>query len=519
MSLSLSPRDFHQIRSLGIDLDKIETQIENFIHGFYFVDLIAPATVKHGIKAFNESEINKYIDFYDENSQKCHVIKFVPASGAASRMFKHLFEFIERIKDSKHVYEHFAEDKGFHSIYRFIQDIHQFAFFPDLEKIMKTNGGDIEKSLESGDFKTIVNSLLTRNGLDYSSLPKGLLKFHYYPDGARTPLEEHLVEGANYCRDTKNQVKVHFTVSPEHMEKFTEHATLVKDKYEKRFGVKYDISFSLQKSSTDTIAVEMDNRPFHDKNGNLFFRPAGHGALIENLNDLKGDIIFIKNIDNVVPERLLNETIRYKKAIGGYLLLLQRDMSDFLRKMESPVSEELIASICHFCRQELMQDISVDFDRLTKQGKIFLLINLLNRPIRICGMVKNLGEPGGGPFWIKNEKGNISLQIVETSQIDRNNPAQREILNGSTHFNPVDIVCGVKNYKGESIDLLKYIDPSTGFISIKSKDGREIKAQELPGLWNGAMAQWITVFVDVPVITFNPVKTVNDLLREEHQGR
>jgi len=326
------------------------------------------------------------------------------------------------------------------------------------------------------------------------------------------------VEAANYGRSKNNNAFVHFTVSPEHLEKFNEQVKGVMKIYEKKFNIKYDISFSVQKSSTDTIAVDIENNPFREDDGEILFRPGGHGALIENLNDLDGNLVFIKNIDNVVPDRLKTETTIYKKTIGGILLKLQSQVFKYLKELDKTEKDEnIINKISEFAQNELNINISPGFYKMSFNDRKDFLYRHLNRPIRVCGMVKNEGEPGGGPFSVKNSKGEVSLQIVESSQVDQNNPEQKEILLSSTHFNPVDLVCGIKNYKGEPFDLHKYIDQETGFISIKSKNGKNLKAQELPGLWNGAMANWITIFVEVPIITFNPVKTVNDLLRPQHQ--
>ena len=519
MAYHFPESDLQQIGSLGIDIKTIERQIDNFIRGFPYVKLIAPATLGNGIYAFSDTGIHEYIDYYHSHSYGRKLIKFVPASGAASRMFKHLFEYIEGCQGNDSDYEKFIMDKSFHSVYKFVNHIDRFAFYTDLERSMNVHHGSINKALENHDFCSVIRHLLYSDGLGYASLPKGLLKFHRYPEGARTPFEEHLIEGVKYCKNSDGKVSVHFTVSPEHLDIFNAQAHAVMENYEKKFSVRFNIEFSLQKSSTDTIAVDLSNEPFRESGGKLFFRPAGHGALLENLNDLRGDIIFIKNIDNVVTEELLNETIKYKKALGGYLLLLQDTIHMFIRKLELPgINDEEVQKIDDFCKKELMLDCSDQLAGLSKKERISCLYKLLDRPIRICGMVKNQGEPGGGPFWVKNDKGAISLQIIESSQVDRDDPEQVGILKRSTHFNPVDLVCGVRNHKREPFDLTKYTDPSTGFISIKSKDGRDIKAQELPGLWNGAMADWITLFVEVPVITFNPVKTINDLLRDEHQG-
>jgi hypothetical protein len=513
----LSTSDLSQIKKKGISTETIDKQIKNFKSGFPYSNLVKPAIISDGIISLNTDKANNLADFYQSTSGNKTTVKFVPASGAASRMFKALFEYLENTKESKQE-DVLQKDKGFDSPYNFINKIKDFAFFDDLKNILKQNGFDLEAELKSKNYKIIIDHLVNKSGLDYGSLPKGLLKFHQYDNGNRCALEEHLVEAAHYAISKDKIARIHFTVSPEHMEKFTGEVENVKPKYEKELDVKFDISYSIQKPSTDTIAVDMDNEPFREADNTILFRPGGHGALIENLNEINGDVVFIKNIDNIVPDRLKPETILYKKAIGGLLLKLQNQIFDYLTKMEksSLVTSE-IGNISNFARKKLNITFSETFSDLSEKEKQDYLFAHLNRPIRICGMVKNEGEPGGGPFWVKNTKNEVSLQIVESSQIDTNNTEQKGFMLASTHFNPVDLVCGLSNYKGEQFDLHSYIDPETGFISIKSKNGSDLKAQELPGLWNGAMANWITLFVEVPIITFNPVKTVNDLLREQHQ--
>jgi hypothetical protein len=510
--------DLRQFQSKGIDLKVIEQQIDNFKSGFPFVELVAPATINNGLKTFSEADADKLMVFYDKNSEDFEILKFVPASGAASRMFKLLFEFREKYTDPADATVLLESDKGFNSAYNFISNIHKFAFFDDLKMVMAENGFDIETCLNEKDYRSIIDYLLEDKGLGYAALPKAMLKFHNYDDGARLAMEEHLVEGANYGQNSDGRVAVHFTVSPEHADRFIEDINKVKDKYEKLFDVIYELTFSIQKSSTDTIAVDSKNKPFRNDDESIVFRPGGHGALIENLNDREGEIIFIKNIDNIVPDRIKEQTYLYKRVIGGYLIELRNKVFEYLEKLEDGnLSDNDLKKIISFAKEKLFIIPVPDFDELSQMEKVDYLYTKLNRPIRICGMVKNEGEPGGGPFWIKNAEGEISLQIVESSQIDLDNNEQKAIFSKSTHFNPVDLVCYVRDFNNEQFDLRDFVDPSTGFISIKSKDGRELKAQELPGLWNGAMADWITVFVEVPIITFNPVKTVNDLLRKEHQ--
>lgn len=509
--------DLKQLQSKGIDPKVAEAQIENFKKGFPFINLDRPAIVGDGIKTFNARDAKKLSYFYDSNSRKYEVLKFVPASGAASRMFKDLFEFIEHFAGQADDLHKLETEPRMAPIREFISRIRDYAFYNDLAEALRKEGLTMDECLARKDFKTLIEFLLTQKGLNYANLPKGLLKFHNYPDGARMSIEEHLVEGNSYCKSRDGRAAIHFTVSPEHGDKFLDEINRVKYKYEDMFDVTYELTFSLQKSSTDTIAVDMNNKPFREANGSLMFRPGGHGALIENLNDRESEIIFIKNIDNVVPDHLKADTFLYKKVLGGYLFELQDTIFEHLETLEDRPDDEDIRTILRFIKSKLGFIIDPEFQSFSREEKIEYLIQKLNRPVRVCGMVKNEGEPGGGPFWVKETSGEISLQIVESSQISMEDEEQKEIFSRSTHFNPVDLVCGVRDYKGRNFDLRKFIDPSTGFISTKSKDGKPLKAQELPGLWNGAMANWITVFVEVPVITFNPVKTVNDLLRPEHQ--
>ncbi|MFH0865028.1 MAG: DUF4301 family protein [Bacteroidota bacterium] len=511
-------KDLQQISAKKIDISEIEQQIVRFYNGFPFSDLHSPASIENkGILKFGENEVAKMVESFDEWIFTRSPIKFVPASGAATRMFKSLFSFIEKYDKSDKAIQDFNSDKSLNSVFKFINEIENFAFYEDLKKVMSENDVNINECLSKKDYNTIIRFLLSGYGLNYSALPKGLLKFHKYPEGPRTSFEEHLVEAAIYCSDAKGAARIHFTISSEYIDRFQVHINGIKAKYEKMFPVKFDISYSVQKPSTDTIAVDMENSPFREAGGELLFRPGGHGALIENLNDMKGDIIFIKNIDNIVPDSLKQKTVLYKKVLAAYLIELQKKIFGYLKILdEEQVSDEILSEIFLFTEHSL--NIKSNDKNFSDKGeKKYFLKNKLNRPIRVCGMVKNEGEPGGGPFWVKNTNGEISLQIVESSQVNMENEDQKKIFNSSTHFNPVDLVCGVKGYKGNNFNLLKYVDYETGFISVKSKDGKNLKALELPGLWNGAMADWITLFVEVPLITFNPVKTVNDLLRKEHQ--
>lgn len=513
-----SKEDLKQIEERGSSPESLERQIRDLTAGYPFTRLYAPATRENGIRTFNEKEIHELITLYERTSKDLKLLKFVPASGAATRMFKHLYEYLELPKEKK-TDPKILDDSDFNSIGYFFSHLGQFAFYDDLKKLMNRSGINLEECIKKQEFDTILEFILNPVGLNYGNLPKGVLKFHHYGSFARTATGEHLVEGSQYCANRAKSVAVHFTVSPEHLSSFRDLIAYVQPYYESMFGVTYDVSFSVQKPSTDTIAVDMNNNPFREKDGSLHFRPGGHGALIENLNDLDCDIVFIKNIDNVVPDRLKAETYRYKKILGGLLLQLQVKTFSLLKALnKKPPTEEDIAEAVLFCEKQINTSFPPDFEHWIESKKVKFLQDILNRPIRVCGMVQNEGEPGGGPFWVKNKQGEISLQIVESSQVDANNPEQKKILNASTHFNPVDLVCSLKNYKGEKFDLHDFIDPHAGFISVKSKDGRQLKALELPGLWNGAMANWITVFVEVPIVTFNPVKAVNDLLREQHQN-
>lgn len=496
-----------KILSQGMNPDTVAQQIQHFENGFPFLNITAPATPGNGIKVLSDKELKHFLMTYPEKASKIEVLKFVPASGAASRMFKDLFAFLEGDGDiSKSAF-----------VQKFMNNIEKFAFYEDLDEVLESQGSSIYHELNTKDYKSILAALLLDEGLDYGNLPKGLLKFHRYKDGRRTPAYEHLIEGVQYAVGKGSIVKIHFTVSPEHAPKFKAEIEKILPEIEKEFGVNFEISYSQQKKSTDTIAVNTDNTPFMEDDGTILFRPAGHGALLENLNDVSADLIFIKNVDNVVPDRLKSDTKTYKMAIGGMLLEAQEKVFEALSGLDKEENEQSVAKAEEVLTKELGVKVSEDFSHLSIEAKAAFLKVKLYRPIRICGMVRNTGEPGGGPFWVKEGDGFQSLQILETAQIDLNDPASKEHFNAATHFNPVDLVCATRNYKGEPFDLLKYRDMMTGFITEKSKSGKDLKALELPGLWNGSMAGWNTIFVEVPLITFNPVKTVNDLLRDEHQ--
>ena len=472
--------EISQIEARGISVAEVERQIENFRKGFPSLPVVRAASGGDGILQLSDDEIMAAEELYKSRTTKLHTIKFVPASGAATRMFKELFEYIN-------------DDKRTPGIDKLITNLEKFAFFAELAKYLKPQIDD----------KDVVRNIVV-DGLAYGSKPKGLVTFHAYKEGARKPVEEHLVEAALYASNGE-RAAIHFTVSPEHKAGFLALLEERQSHYEKKFGIKYDVSFSEQSPATDTIAVNPDNTPFRTEEGKLLFRPAGHGALIANLDKLDADIIFVKNIDNVTTDERKGDTITYKRVLAGELLRLQERSFELLRALER--GEDRFEEAKTFLQSELCC-------KLPHNASNELIIKTLDRPIRVCGMVKNEGEPGGGPFWVGDEYGREQLQIAESSQIAKED---MHLMKEATHFNPVDLVCGVKRYDGTKYNLKQYTDPKTGFISSKSAGGRELRAQELPGLWNGAMANWNTIFVEVPISTFSPVKVVQDLLRPEHQ--
>jgi hypothetical protein len=505
----LTQDDLNLLSAKGISVQQIDEQLNYFKKGFPFLPVIASASIEKGIKYIPEEEQKKYLNaWFSYLKQNREIVKFVPASGAASRMFKDLFEFLAA--------DYTIPTTSFEQI--FFAEIRTFAFYQALNGFCILNENkSIDELMEDKKYKAIIENLLYNKGLNYGQLPKGLILFHAYPEGSRTAMEEHLVEGALYACNEKKQVNLHFTVSSEHKTLFE---TLTNDKtpeYAQKYKVDYRIGFSEQKSSTDTLASDPENKPFRENN-QLVFRPGGHGALIENLNDRVADVVFIKNIDNVVPDSFKAITIRYKQLIAGVLVDYQQKMFNYLEQIDSgQYTHKQLLEMLYFLQNELC--IKNPETKMLEDVELVLYIkSKLNRPLRVCGMVRNAGEPGGGPFLAVNSDGTISLQVLESSQIDLKDPEKKALFERGTHFNPVDLVCAVKNYKGEKFDLPQYIDKNTGFISIKSKNGKELKALELPGLWNGAMSDWNTVFVEVPIETFNPVKTVNDLLRPEHQN-
>lgn len=506
----LTDNDLKSLERKGISVEKVNEQLHSLETGFPYLDLAAAASAEKGVLRLNEQSQLKYAESWkDYLSKDKKIFKFVPASGAASRMFKDLFEFL----DADYTVPTTDFEKTFFS------RIHDFAFFDILNVIsIKNQGKGVDELILGENYKAVVENLLSEKGLNYGNLPKGLLKFHKYEGYNRTPVEEHLKEGSLYAKNIEREVNIHFTVSPEHHPLFVQLIEKVKTKYEDEFKVKFDVSFSQQKSSTDTVAADSENNPFRDKNGEILFRPGGHGALIENLNELDADVIFIKNIDNVVPDSHKSIEQKFKEVLAGVLVSTQAKAFEYLNLIDSgKYRHEQLIEILYFLQNTLCVK-NPDVKTLEDGELVLYLKRKLDRPYRVCGMVENVGEPGGGPFIARNSDGTYSPQILESSQIDMSDSEKKAMFEKGTHFNPVDLVCGVKDYRGNKFDLPGYVDKNTGFISLKSKNGRALKALELPGLWNGAMSDWNTIFVEVPVATFNPVKTVNDLLRPQHQG-
>ena len=514
----LTQSQISEIQNKDIAVEKVEKQLQRFATGFPPMNITAPATLGNGILCFDDKEAAKYAKLYDKKKKYKSIVKFVPASGAATRMFKMLFTILETYDGSQESYDKLFAKKGLHTPAGFIENVQKFAFYPQLCELLSKDGFDINKLLEKKEYKPIVEYIVTPKGLNYGNLPKGLLLFHKYGNTSRTAVEEHLVEGALYAMQHNKDVNIHFTVSPEFMQGFKDCVNETKAGYQEKYDVKYYSNYTIQKPSTDTIAVNLDNTPFENPNGSLLFRPAGHGALIENLNDLDFDLIFIKNIDNVVPDNQKDTTVFYKKVLAGILIDYQNTIYKYVAKISKSrhLSDKRFRNVCRFLSEELFFRFPEGFETWVRNDAKEYLLEIFDRPIRVCGMVKNEGEPGGGPFFVQESDGAQTLQIIEKAQIDGNNKQQMEILNASTHFNPVDLVCGVKNSEGKKYNLLDFIDEDSGIITTKSSSGKELKALELPGLWNGAMSDWNTIFVEIPIETFNPVKEVTDLLRPEH---
>lgn len=517
MEENFSKKDLEQISSNGIPLQKIEQQLQFFKTGIAKIVLERPAVIHDGIKKLSEEKATSFAEIFDQKKQNLKIEKFVPASGAASRMFKFLNEFLNEFDIEKETINAYINRKKDTNLSVFLAGMEKFPFFEKIHAQLKNDFPDF--SFWEKDKKNLrfIKILLDKNQMDCANKPKGILPFHNYQNHIATPIEEHLKEAAFYA-NSNQKAHLHFTVSEEHQAAFEAILKIIKPKIEAKSNTKIEINFSYQNKNTDTIAVDLENNFFRDENGNLVFRPGGHGALIDNLNDLDADIVFVKNIDNVIQNHI-ELVAKYKKALAGILISIQEKVFDYLHQIEKNEiqTEENLQEIIDFAAKKLNVEIIGSFDKYTFENKLNYISRILNRPIRVCGMVKNEGEPGGGPFWIRGQKGKISLQIIESSQIDLTNFHQKNILESASHFNPVDLVCGLKDYKQQKFDLTNFCNQNRGFIVAKTKNGKALKGYELPGLWNGAMAKWITIFVEVPLITFNPVKTVNDLLKAAHQ--
>ncbi|MFO7938290.1 MAG: DUF4301 family protein [Bacteroidales bacterium] len=497
LQFGFTDADKEQMRKHGIRQSSVETQMENFEKGFPYAPVVAPATTHKGIYQLSDERLHTLVERYD--NWQGEVEKFVPASGAATRMFKHLYTFLENRKMTPEVEE-------------FLEQMESFAFFPTLAAHYP---GPLMEDVKERP-ERVLEYLLTDKGLNYGWLPKGLIPFHEYDDSQRTPFEEHIVEGVLYAKNGE-KVSIHFTISPEHELAFNKLWAKLYRYYEEKYAVRLEYTYSFQHAGTDTIAVTPDNKPFRTESGELLFRPGGHGALLGNLNSRNVDILFIKNIDNVVPDGIKEVTVTYKKALAGLLLEVQEQVFHYQKMLDTEKFEEVEKQTFDFLMEQFPGCLSPDYWKMPMELRQYVLFRTLFRPIRVCGMVKNEGEPGGGPFWVEHPDGSQTLQIVEMAQLNMHDKDTQSSVNRATHFNPVDLVCGVRNYHGDNFDLPLFRDDNTGFIAEKSYNGKKIKAQELPGLWNGAMARWHTLFVEVPIETFNPVKTVNDLLRPMHQ--
>jgi hypothetical protein len=512
--MKLTSTDLVQIQEHGVSLENYENQLNIFKNGIPKTFLVEPATESNGILKFSETDFKEKADFFDANKANLKLTKFVPASGAASRMFKFLNEFLNDFDIENENIEGYINRKKNKELTIFIDGLEKFAFYNAVNKELKAIYLDFVSLDKDHQIYYFIKFLLSADHYDYANKPKGVLPFHKYENHIATAVEEHLNECADYA-SSNGSSNLQFTVSESHQKLFESIVNEVKNKVEQESRTTINITYSFQNKSTDTIAVDTENNAFRDKNDKLFFRPGGHGALIENLNNLDDDIVFIKNIDNVIQNKMATISL-YKKALAGVLIELQQKVFQYLNQIENSTEEELNV-IVDFAKGKLNVVFIDDFSKYTLKDKVEYLKTMLDKPIRVCGMVKNEGEPGGGPFWVQNPKGAISLQIVESSQVDLDDDKQAKILASATHFNPVDLVCSIRNYKNEKFDLTEFVDHNSGFIVEKNLNGRPLKSYELPGLWNGAMANWITVFVEVPLITFNPVKTINDLLKPAHQ--
>ncbi len=507
--------DFADIYSRGIAIETILKQLDIFKNGIAKATLKKPALYNDGIFKLPEEKAIEYAALFDSKKEDYKLTKFVPASGAATRMFKFLLEFITEYDPERETINGYINRKKDNDLSVFLVGLEKFPFYKEIAEVVAQEEGFDSWKKDQKRY-TFIKTMLNSKVFDFANKPKGILPFHDYGDFIATPIFEHLKETVAYAA-SNNEANVHFTISEDHLDGFLDSIQQVKTDIEKESGIPIKFGFSYQQKNTDTLAVNTDDTPFRDSENHLFFRPGGHGALIENLGKLDADIVFIKNIDNVSHNNIHTIAL-YKKALAGMLIELQQQVFSYIHQIDDEeISEESINNILAFAKEKLLQHIPSDISKYALSYKKEFAKELLNKPIRICGMVKNEGEPGGGPFWSESNKGGLSLQIVESSQIDLENKSQKQIFANASHFNPVDLVCGLKNYKGEFFNLNEFVDNTSGFIVHKNRFGKDVKSYELPGLWNGAMAGWITIFAEVPLETFNPVKTVNDLLKPAHQ--
>jgi len=521
VTMTFDAADRRQLEQRELSFEEAERQLAYYRQPPAPIRLDRPSTIGDGIVRLEQDSFDELLAAHAAAAERGRFTKFVPASGAASRMFKELLHFQKgpgRSASWGSIEQAAAAgESAAAALVEVMQNVGEFAFAPELQGVLG-NGEELTALARSGDFQRILDALLSPSGMNYESLPKGLLRFHRYESGPRTPLEEHLVEALHQVRDAHGVCRLHFTVSPEHLAGFTARVDEVQSTYADAHGASFKISFSFQKPSTDTVTVEPDGTPLRDADGRLFFRPGGHGALIENLADLAGDLVFVKNIDNVQSDHAKEATLLWKRLLAGYLVQLQGHAFEHLGRLGEPEPKpEHLDAARLFAERELNLELQDDRAPLSFQALRAQLISRLNRPLRVCGVVPNTGEPGGGPFWVRAADDSIGSQIVEAAEVDSNDSAQQEILHGSTHFNPVDLVCAVSDAQGRPYDLASFVNPDSAMISHKSVEGRDVLALERPGLWNGAMAGWNTIFVEVPLATFSPVKSVLDLLREPHR--
>jgi hypothetical protein len=515
--LKFLDKDIEQIDSLGLTTELVQRQIDMFQNGVNFTNIHAAATIGDGIKPLDEDLITEFLSVFESKKENISIIKFIPASGAATRMFKFLFQFLKSYKPLIQSLNAHINRNDLKELPLFLIGLEKFPFYKAVLEQIESKGISYEVLNANEKALVFVQAMLEEKQLNFGNFPKGLFPFHKYNNDISTAFEEHLFEMAFYGT-RKSPLKLHFTISEQHKDRFSAEFKRIEERVEKITGFSYDISFSYQHKSTDTIALTLKDKPFRDDDGSLHFRPSGHGALLKNLNDIDADLIFVNNIDNVVVKKYKPKVAHYKKVLAGILLKTQQQVFTYIKLIKNEnLTENQLNEIAEFLTRNLNVSISEEFEKYSHKYKVEYLLDALNRPLRVCGMVKNEGEPGGGPFWVKNEAGKLSLQIVESAQVNKKDKEQKKILENATHFNPVDLVCGIKDYEGKKFNLQDFVNTKASFITMKTKVNHNIKALELPGLWNGSMAYWNTIFVEVPIITFNPVKTVNDLLKSPHQ--